>query len=403
MDISPVGEKIKTKFFAKKWVKFLLIVIIIFAAAGGILFWKAGNIIDKITSGRGNIFGSILHSLPGVKDELKGEKDGRVNILLLGMRGENVPGGGLLADTIMVMSIKPGENKAAQISVPRDLYVTVPGTSDKQKINAVYFYGEQKGKGKGLENMEKIVGEVTGLPMHYAASINFRGFIDLVNTISGVQIHLDQPFTETLQFRGLEKRCDGVKYTVPSGNYEEKRIKRKNGTYYANPKRYPLCFEKVVTENLECGGNFSLPAGDVNLNGDQALCYVRSRVTSSDFERAKRQQIVMQAIKDKLLSAGTLTDFEKINGIMNSLGDNLRTDMEIWEMKRFIELYKEKNDKNYQIYQRVLENSEEGLLYNPPENGAGYILLPRGDNYGKIHEVCQNIFTLPPQSDIKPK
>ena len=88
---------------------------------------------------------------------------------------------------------------------------------------------------------------------------------------------------------------------------------------------------------------------------------------------------------------------------MNSLGDNLRIDMEIWEMKRFIELYKEKNDKNYQIYQRVLENSEEGLLYNPPENGAGYILLPRGDNYDKIHEMCQNIFTLPPQSDIKPK
>jgi len=326
-----------------------------------------------------------------------------VNILLLGMRGENVPGGGLLADTIMVMSIKPGENKVAQISIPRDLYVTIPGTSDKQKINAVYFYGEQKGKGQGLENMKKIVGEITGQPIHYAASINFKGFTDLVNTIGGVQIHLDQPFTESMQFLGLEKRCDGIKYTVLSGNYEEKRIRRKNGTYYLNPKRYPLCFEKVITEDLECGGNFSLPAGDVNLNGDQALCYVRSRVTSSDFERAKRQQIVMQVIKDKLLSAGTLTDFEKINGILNSLGDNLRTDMAIWEMRRFIDLYNEKNDKNYQVYQRVLENSEEGLLYNPPENGAGYILLPRGDNYGKIHEVCQNIFTLPPQSDIKPK
>ena len=392
----------KPSFFRRKWVIFIEIVLAIILVVGGVSLWKTGSILNKIS--KGGVLTSLLHAVPGVKDELKGEEAGRVNIALLGMRGENVVGGGLLADTIMVISIDPKQNKVAMISVPRDLYVTVPGTQDKQKINAVHAYGEKKGKGQGLEDMKTILSEVTGLSIDYAASINFEGFKQIVDTIGGVQITLDEPFSESLQFKGVEQRCDGITYTIPSGNYEEKRIKRKNGTYYANPKRYPLCFAKTtatVSENLECGGNFTLPAGVSTLNGDQALCYVRSRVTSSDFERAKRQQIIVQLIKDKLLSSETLMNFDKLNQLLNNLGDNARSDFKPWELKRLYDLYKEM--QNIQIYQRVLENSEEGLLYNPPANGAGYILLPIGDNYDKIHEVVQNIFNLPPQSDIKPR
>jgi hypothetical protein len=102
------------------------------------------------------------------------------------------------------------------------------------------------------------------------------------------------------------------------------------------------------------------------------------------------------------LSAGTLTDFGKLNGILNSLGDNVKSDLEPWEMKRFYDLYT--GMQNPQVYQRVLENSDEGLLYNPPETKeTGYILLPIGDNYDKIRDMAKNIFTLPKQSDIQPK
>ncbi|MDO8241123.1 MAG: LCP family protein [Candidatus Moranbacteria bacterium] len=392
----------KPSFFKRRWVKVSMIIIAILAIGGGVFAWKAGSLLNKISDGKGGMFSSLIHSLPGVSEELEGEKDGQVNIALLGMRGEGVAGGGLLADTIMVVSIRPVDNKISMISVPRDLYVTVPGTQDQQKINAVHAYGEQKGKGQGMQDMKKILSEVTGLNVAYAASINFEGFKKLVDNIGGITFHLDAPFSETMQFRGLEQRCDAITYTVPSGNVETKRIQRKNGTYYANPKVYPLCYAKEIKkEELECGGDFALPAGDVTLNGDQALCLSRSRVTSSDFERAKRQQLIIQAIKDKLLSAGTLTDFAKLNKILNDLGDNTRTDMQAWEMKRFYDLYLTMN--NPQIYQRVLENSEEGFLYNPPANGAGYILLPIGDNYDKIRDMAKNIFTMPAQSDIKPK
>jgi len=385
----------KVKFYQKKWFKIISVIAIIFILGGGVAFWKMGSVLNKISDG--NVFSSLMHAVPGVKDELKGEKDGRINVLLLGMRGEDITGGGLLADTIMVISIKPLENKVAMISIPRDLYVTVPGMQDKQKINAVHFYGEEKGRGQGLELMKQSAGEVLGLNIDYAVSINFQGFVQLIDSIGGLPIYLDSSFLEPLQFRGLEKRCDSVTFVVPSGNVETKKVTRKNGTYYT--KTYPLCFQRTPSE---CGGKFELPAGDVVLTGEQALCFSRSRVTSSDFERAKRQQIILQKLKDRLLSVGTLTDFTKVNDVLNSLGDNVRTDLEVWEMKRFFDIYNGMAD--IQIYQRVLENSEEGFLYNPKEsNGAGYILLPIGENYDRIREMAANIFTLPPQSDIKPK
>jgi len=396
-----LNEMHKLNFIKRNWVKTLIIAMTILVVGGGVFAWKTGSILNRISNGDGGMLSSLLHSLPGVKDELKGEADGQVNIALLGMRGEGVEGGGTLADTIIVVSIRPADNKISMISVPRDLYVTVPGTQDKQKINAVHAYGEQKGRGQGLQDMKTILSEVTGLDVAYVSSINFEGFKQLVDSIGGVVFHLDAPFSESMQFNEPHV-CDSF-FTVPTGKFEDKTVKYFSKTDNIYKTRivasYPLCSAPTVT--LECGGDFTLPAGDVTLNGDQALCLSRSRVTSSDFERAKRQQLIIQAIKDKLLTAGTLTDFSKLNSILENLGENVRTDMQAWEMKRFYELYTEMT--NPQVYQRVLENSEEGMLYNPPANGAGYILLPIGDSYDKIHDLVKNIFTLPPQSDIKPK
>lgn len=393
---SSSGEK-KTRFWKKKWFKVFSIFLLLLLLGGGIFAWKTGSVITKIS--KGGLLSSLAHNIPGVKDEVKGEKDGRINILLLGMRGENIPGGGTLADTIILASVKleedPTQNKVSMISIPRDLYVTVPGTQDKQKINAVHAYGEQKGKGQGLEDMKTVISEVAGMPVHYAVSINFEGFKKLVDAVGGIEITLDKPFEESLQFNEPHV-CDSQVFTEPTGKYEYKKHTTRTGKVKV-VAQYPLC----TNPDKECGGDFKLPAGKQTLGGQQALCYARSRVTTSDFERAKRQQLIIQLIKDKVLSLGTLTDFSKVNGMLNALGDNVRTDMQAWEMQRFYEIAKTMT--NAKIAQRVLEDSEEGLLYYPGESAAGYILLPRGDNYDKIHDLAQNIFTKAEQSDIKPK
>lgn len=367
--------------------------------AGGVFaYFKLDTLVGKISLGNTSLLGNIVKSLPGVEKELKGEKDGRINVLLLGMRGEGVAGGGLLADTIMVLSIHPSSGKdgdqarASLVSIPRDFYVQVPGREEHRKINAVYALGRERSETGGMEDMRTIVGEITGLDIPYAITLNFQGFKDLVNAVGGVTVHLDAPFVEGVQFRGLEKRCDLVQYTVPSGNVEVKKGVRRNGSVYY--RHYDLCFEKItpaVMGELECGGNFKLPAGDNLLNGDQALCYSRSRDASSDFARARRQQDIINLIRTKAMSMGTLTDFSKVNAILESLGSNVRTNMEAWELKRLYEMYQKAGD-TLPLTQKVLEASEEGMLYTPEFNpDRGYVLFPIGDNYNRIQEYFRSI------------
>lgn len=335
----------KKRFYKKRWFKVLLVIIIILAATGGWAMYKAGMTLSKISTKNG-FLKSLWKSIPGVgPNELQGEKEGQINILLLGMRGTSMPGGGLLADTVMVAMAKPNENKIALLSIPRDLYVKHPSSSTQSKINSVHAIYEEGGEGKGMDAIKQVVGEITGLPIHYAVRIDFVGFKELVDTVGGIDIYLDKPFLEPEQFEG------------------------------------------------ENALNFSLPTGKNHIDGQRALFFVRARYTSSDFDRAKRQQQVLIALKDKLLGLGTLADFGKVNNIMNVLGNDVRTDMDISEMKKFFNLANKM--QNPQISQKVLDTSAEGLLYSTradtPE-GKTYILLPAGGNYEKIHELCKNIF-----------
>ncbi len=412
------GSDTKNSRHTKRIIGIAVLVIVVFT--GGLFLFKAGSTFGKISFGKGNIINDIVKSLPGTQAKLDGEEDGRINMLLLGMRGEGVDGGGLLADTVIVLSIRlpeeeGGTPKASLVSIPRDLYVTVPDTGDRQKINAVHYYGEQKGDGMGMEYMKRIVSDITGQPIHYAATIDFAGFEQLVDAIGGIDVTLDAPFLETEQFH-MPQVCDSAVYTVPALN--EKGQQLYECKYSTKPRSsmktvvptwdpYPLCVNKpdekvgvfkvmvqyplCYNNDEECGGVFKLSAGENHLDGETALCYARSRYGSTDFDRARRQQEVIKIIKGKLLSAGTLTDFSKLNALFDSLGDNVRTDMEGWEMKRFFDLYQSLGDA--EIAQKVLENSEEGLLYHPEDSPswAGYILLPRGDSYDRIHELFRNL------------
>ncbi|MDI6778328.1 MAG: LCP family protein [Patescibacteria group bacterium] len=338
-------EPRRKKFYKKRWFKILAVILLLLIATGGWAMYKAGTTLSKISTKDG-FFKSLWKSIPGVgPDQLQGEEEGQVNVLLLGMRGNNMPGGGLLADTIMVVMARPKENKLALLSVPRDLWVKHPDSSTQSKINSIHALYEEKGEGKGMDAMKQVIGEITGIPIHYAVRIDFIGFKELVDTVGGVDVYLDKPFSEPKQFEG-ENALD-----------------------------------------------FSLPAGKNHIDGQKALFFVRARYASSDFERARRQQQVLLALKDKMLSLGTLTDFGKVNNILNVLGEDVRTDMDISEMKKFFELANK--SQNLQIKQKVLDTSEEGLLNSTkadtPE-GKTYVLLPARGNYDKIRELVKNIF-----------
>lgn len=380
-------HKIKNK--SRKWWITLGVVLFVFLASGCATLWRVKNTLNKVSVG-GASLGNIVQASFDSQGPLKGESDDQINVLLMGVLGANHPGGGLNTDTIMVASIKPKENKISLVSIPRDLWVTDPGKNTKSKINSVYIYGEEKDVDQGIVDMEGLVGSITGLPIHYAAVVSTKGFSQLVDTLGGVEVDLAKPFDESSQFEDVNV-CDPDIYIIPTGEFKERTKKGKVVT------KYPLCKNK----NPECGGNFSLPAGKNTLTGEQALCFVRSRYQTSDFERAKRQQFVLQQLKQRVTQLGVV-DFPKVNSILDNLGDNVRTDMQLSEMRRFFDIYKGMN--NPKIYQKVLEDSKEGLLYSPdatPE--TGFILLPRGDNYDKIKDLFAHVFDSKNQSDIKPK
>jgi len=348
-------KKNRKKLFRKTAVVFCVLAFFIIIPSG-YMAYKANSTFDMMTGEKNSLVKGLIKMLPfsgsffqifPIEDEeestiekLKKNKLDRLNVLILGIRGVNDPNGGLLSDTIMVISLEPKTGKIALISIPRDLYVEMPHHNFKNKINEVYVHGiEDENWKKGLKYSEEAVADVTGLDIHYATSVDFKAFKEIIDTFGGVTITLDKPFSERNQF------AEGI---------------------------------------------IELPAGRQVIDGDTALLFVRARFSTSDFDRAKRQQQVLLAIKEKAFSLGVLSNPAKIISILNSLGNHVKTDAELWEIKELIVLMQKINTTD--VKRKVFDTSESGLLYASRDDNGSYILLPEGDDFGKIREACRGIF-----------
>jgi|GEM_PF-296415 len=371
------------------WKKIFIALAVIVFLIVGLLGWKAYTFTQALSDK--DIWSSIGKKVSGAETALKGEEAGRINIALIGMRGYGETGGGLLADTIMVVSIIKNDNdklldmpyKISALSVPRDLLVEGPD-GRLGKINAVFFHGEKASLGGGgIDAMKQVLGKVTGAPIHYGVAINFEGFSQIVDTLGGVNVTLKKEFTEPLQFN-QEHVCDGDKggvFSVPTGETQKKF--GKNGKITAE---YPLCYNS----SPECGGVFTVEAGDQVLNGEDALCYVRSRMTSSDFDRARRQQEVIDSLRQQALSLNLIRDIGRVNEILKIVGENVQYDMELWELEKFFDLYTSLGQSDFS--QAVLDDGVNGYLFAPgPDEGYdadyGYILRPKDQSFKEIHDL----------------
>jgi LCP family protein required for cell wall assembly len=330
----------------------IILIILALGLVGGIAFsykiLAAGN---KITVANRSIFGQLKDLLLSSDQKLHGESDGRINILLLAIGGEGHSGENL-TDTIMVASIRPSDHSVALLSIPRDLYVKVPGENFYSKLNAVHAYGEAKQHDLGPVLIKQKVEEITGLPIHYFARVDFTAFKSLVDAVGGIHI------------------------TIPTTFFDY--------------------WHKI-----------SFPAGTEDMNGDRALAYVRARYIEGpeggDFKRAGRQQQVLLAIRDKIFSVSTALDFTKLNKILDSLSNNVRTDMQLWEIKRFYEMARQIDTSK--IKSVVLSNARDGVLVSSTEILGGqpaYILKTRTGDYSEIQAIAKNIFSPDVGSSLAP-
>ncbi len=279
---------------------------------------------------------------------LRGEEGGRINILLLGRAGEHYPGRNL-TDTVMVMSIDTETKKVALLSLPRDLYVPIADTALYTKLNSVYQYG--LGNQDGPETIRGTIEEVTGLPLHYFAILDFDGFEQAVDAIGGISVDVVRDF--------YDPRYPGKNYS-----YETFEIKK----------------------------------GWQELDGKTALKYVRERHNDpeGDFGRAKRQQQVIQAIKEKAFSTGTFLNVFALNRLLDTLGENVMTDMTLDEMQSFLELTKTLDTRNVTSFVVDAWKRDSLLRVSHLELGGvrAFILVPRTGNWSEIHDVAQSIFSL---------
>lgn len=284
-------------------------------------------------------------------DDLETDQYGHTNFLLLGTGGENHEGGDL-TDTIIVASLDNENKLVTMLSIPRDLYVE-DSKIGSSRINEVYYNGLLyfEDPEKALDYMRKKVEEIIDAPIHYWAKVDFEGFKDLIDAIGGIDI------------------------TVPVAI---------NDPYY--PKDGTFLFEP-----------FKIAAGPQHLDGSTALKYARSRKTTSDFDRADRQQQIIFAMKEQALATNVLLSKEKLENILRTLRDNIETNISTQEILTLGSFAK--NFTKERITHKLIHDDPTqcgGFLYTPDRRlyGGAFILIPAGGPE-MLHQYIDLAFNSP--------
>jgi len=272
---------------------------------------------------------------------------GITNILLLGQGDEK---GIDLTDSIMIASIDPVRTKSVVfLSLPRDLYFlhTDSMETENGKLNALWrdnrILLQKQGKNVkeasllSLKQLATEIGDALGVDMHHAVKVDFTAFEDVVDAIGGMDVTVPETIHDT---------------EFPGPNY----------TYQT----------------------FHIDAGLQHLDGATALKYARTRSTTSDFDRSKRQQQILKAVAEKAQEIGILKKPRKILELFTILSEHIETDLSTRQMitlakvareiekDRFVSL--QLNDVNGLYGDQLFKG---GLLYAPPRNlfdGASMLL-----------------------------
>jgi LCP family protein required for cell wall assembly len=204
-----------------------------------------------------------------------------VNFLLIG--SDQRSGTSFRTDTMVIAILRPNDGQVSLISIPRDLWVSIPGW-ENQRINTAYQHGELNGyPGGGPGLLKDTIQYNLGIRIDHTAMVDFDGFRKIVDTLGGVDVPVSCPYTDW---------------------------------HLIDPT-----FNPEVEENWSL---YTIDSGVVHMDGDLALWYARSRQKSSDFDRGRRQQEVLRALFTQTLQTGTLS---RIPELYNNFKDTVTTDL----------------------------------------------------------------------------
>lgn len=317
--------------------------------AFGAKFYKN---IAKLT-GNNNPFSLIGVFRPS---ELKND-NGRVNVLVAGNSADDLGhNGGELTDSIMVLSLDTKKNTALMLSIPRDLWVQMP-EGGHAKINAVY-------PTSGMDGLASVVEDVTGLNMHYNALVNYTAFRDLVDAVGGITIT--------------------IKSENPRGIYDS----------------------SLDYTSRTCCAMVNYPNGPVTLNGKQALNLARARgegygsygYPSADYTRTQHQRQMLLAIKSKAVQPSVIANPLKISSLVDAVGNNVRTDLQIGELQSMFYYIKKVDNAKIDSYNiDTLAGASKHLLTGDMISGQSVQIPSAGiDDFTEIQSQLKKVFSAGP-------
>ncbi len=266
----------------------------------------------------------------------------RINILLLGIDRRGSKAWGYRTDTIIIVTVDPVHKTVGMMSIPRDLYLLIPGLGER-RINEANVYGYQQNyPGDGPALLKRTIEHNFGIPIDYYVMIAFDGFKEIVDTLGGIDINVPRTLHDTL-------------YPMPKPG---------------DPNAY---------------GTVHFEPGWQHMGGERALQYARSRMSTSDFDRANRQQLILLAIREKALSLGLIP---KLPALAATMGNMVKTDMTLQEMTELALLAPQVDMQN--MKQLVLKKP---MVFGQRVNEAA-VQLPRWD---LINEAVSDLFSRPIQ------
>jgi LCP family protein required for cell wall assembly len=243
-----------------------------------------------------------------------------VNIILLGSdKRPNIAG--YRTDTLLILSLDQSNGAATMLSIPRDLYVFIPGWK-VNRINTAEPHG-------GFEMLNDTIRYNLGIPLHHWVRVRFEGMIEAIDIMGGIDVLTTGP---------LYDECGGVYYRYVTGNV-------------------------------------------YHMDGMDALCYTRMRKASSDFDRLRRQQEVLEAMFSKVISIDGL---ERVPELFETFKHTFQSDMTLEEVLDLLPLaaslaLEPDQVQRYRIDQTMIES------FRVPSSGAS-VLLPKRDEIGTLLE-----------------
>lgn len=258
----------------------------------------------------------------------------RFTVLVVGLdRRPNETGLAYRTDTMLLVSIDPATKSLGVLSIPRDLFVSIPGYSEPQRVNTPMVLGELQRPGYGPQLLMQTVQYNLGIRVHDYVAIDFNTFISIVDAVGGVDMDIPYAISDT---------------SYPDMNYGY------------DP--------------------FYIKAGFQHLDGKTALKYARTRHGDSDFNRAERQQAVLYAIRDRVLSLNMLPQLiAQSPTIWNAISSGISTGLSFDQIIQLVWYLKDVDKAN--IKTGVIDNA-----YTMPYMTAGgaAVLIPDRARLGEL-------------------